>query len=129
MITLRPATAEDVLAYHGALPDPQWHLQYYGLVVEEDGEMIAVGLVSLDPCGRFWVWTHCKKPLPATLVHRRTKLMLRCLKEAEINAVHCYADETVPGAERWLHRLGFRPAETDIPGPKQKQVFRCDLTR
>ena len=127
MIRLRDASPEDFRAYAGRDPDPTWHVDWAGKLVERDGEVIGIGVVSEDPYGRLWAWTHSREPLPAIVVHRNTKAMLAKLRRAGADAVHCYRNEDIPGSERWLRRLGFVPAP-ELGDEGGKMVWRCTLS-
>ena len=46
-------------------------------------------------------------------IHRAGVAAMRMIRESGERRVVALADELVPGAERWLDRLGFRPVTVD----------------
>jgi hypothetical protein len=44
-----------------------------------------------------------------TAIHRAGLAMMRVIREVGVPEVLAMADKTVPRAERWLERLGFKP--------------------
>lgn len=125
-LSVRPATAADFRAWCGREPDAAWHCQWQGVLVERDGIPVAIGVMSLDPWNRVWLWTDMREPLPPVMLHRT---VLDCLDEMlrrGITIVHCYRNEEISGSERWLRRLGFVPAP-EVGGPFDKMVWKCTL--
>lgn len=125
---LRRATAADFRAWATRDPDPEWTEEWFGYVVERDGAVIAIGVVSLDRYGRFWAWTDMREPVAAVTAHRGARMVLRALRQAGAGTIHCFRDGRLPTSERWLLRLGFRPAP-EIETPRDKPVWICDLTK
>lgn len=94
-----------------------------GLVAEDDGEIVAVAMVTLDEQGRAWVWFHQKKPLAAAQLHRYA-LKLLDLVRSYGKTVHAFCDEGIPGAERWFRHLGFEPSGQAMhPSGTEKTVW------
>ncbi len=126
---LRQASKADLVAYIGHEPSADWRpylRDWAGYIVERDGKMVGVGCISEDDQGRLWAWVHTREALPAMLVHRGVVKVMGHLRRAGFDGVHCYRDEGIADSERWLRRLGFRPAPK-ITTARGKMVWKCDF--
>lgn len=70
-----------------------------------DGKAVAIGGVRLYQDGRLWLGLigPCRP-----IYHRWALRFLGALAQQGITEVWSYPDMTVPGAEKWLRRLGFK---------------------
>lgn len=123
MISVRPATLDDVLAYAGGGP-PDWCIEWVADVAERDGRSVALGTVYRDKWGRCWVAFDKKEPVPRFLMHRMAKRTIARLREIGIDCLFAECDERIAGAAMWLERLGFKPGERTDSG---RLIWRCDL--
>ena len=121
----RVATAADFRAFLGREPPPIWT----GLVAEDEaGEIVAAGAVIWDEYGRAWGSYSTRQPLLAVTMHRAARRMLAALKAVEEPALYTFCSQSIPGAEKWLRRLGFEPAPKLTTDPEHP-VWVCDLSR
>lgn len=127
MTTLRPATADDLRAIAGKDPDPAWCAQWFGFTAEADGKIAGIGITSRDMYGRCWVWVEVLEPLSALFLHRIVRTSMVELRKAGIGALHAYCSASIPTAEGWLTRLGFRPDPSLPCHPDGRPVWKCDL--
>lgn len=102
---IRPARAMDVVKFTKyRLPE-----RYAGVVCEEDGEVIAMGLIIYGALKRPWVAldiTPKMREKKATL-HRVGKTLVEAGVKA-FGCVYVMRDPDEPGAKAWLERLGFK---------------------
>ncbi len=122
------ARASDFRRYFGVEPAPAWCIEgkIIGHVAERGGELVAVGLVSWDQYGRAWGWYSVRERVPEIIIFRQARAMLALLRSVKEPALYVFSDPRVPQAEKWLRRLGFRPAP-GIVEPKV-EAWKCDLT-
>lgn len=100
----RLASEADFRRFHGREAPGIW----LGMI---DGDR-AFGSVVWDDKGRAWGFVDVRGPVSAVTLHRGAKRLLAALAQAGEREVRVFCDTTTPGAERWLRRLGFAPAET-----------------
>jgi hypothetical protein len=125
---LRPANPDDFRAYSGRDPDPRWCVDWWGEVVEQDGQLIGIGIISRDEYGRLWAWVDTRGPISAFLIHRAVSGWIAGLKTHGALAVHAYCSDRIAGAERWLRRLGFAPDLSLPPADDGRPVWKCDFS-
>lgn len=85
-----------------AIPDA-----FMGAAAFDDGEPIAVGIVAWNRHGQAEGYVSKKKPVSAITMHRLALRTLGILKALGETAIYVACDETIPGARKWLERLGF----------------------
>lgn len=124
---VRRLTREDLQALDAELPE-EWNIgKPAGYAAERNGELVAIGQVTWDRYGHVWGWFNKRERIPAIIMHRCALEVLDFLSRPEVGEKHLYmiCNLAVPGAEKWVRRLGFVPDETLTHpyGP----VFRCDL--
>jgi hypothetical protein len=100
------ATAVDFLNFFHREPPAIWT----GLVAEEDGVIVAAGIVQWDDYGRAWGSYSARQKLSAITMHRAARRMLAALEAVGEPVLYVGADEHIPGAAEWLRRLGFSRA-------------------
>lgn len=105
------STADFVRFYERSVPEI-----WLGMVAERDGELIGFGLVVWDDLGRALAIFDRKADFSAFTMHRVAKRVLSALKEADEPVIYAYCDTHIPGASKWLRRLGFVPTGTEIDG-------------
>jgi hypothetical protein len=115
MISVRPATAEDIASYGGA-GLPSWCIEWRGWAYEAKGEVLALGSICWDSYGQAMCFFEAKDAVPAIVMHRTAVKALRWLRETDTRRVLTACDESRPRAAEWLRRLGFRPTAIDVPG-------------
>jgi hypothetical protein len=127
-LSLRPASAEDLRRYAGCDLPADWAIDGWaiGYAAERAGEIVALGLVTRDIYLRAWAWFNSRERLPALMMHRKAKAMLAILREVGEPVIYAGCDYSIPGAEKWLQRLGFVP-DTDLSTP-ERSVWRCNLS-
>ena len=126
-LRLRPARPDDIRAMIGADIDPEYcAMAPVGYTAERDGEIVAVATITWDKNGVAWGWLNRIGYVPAITMHRSALRMLRDLREVGEPALYVICNLAVPGAEKWLLRLGFARDETlSHPwGP----IYKCDLS-
>src|SRR6185437_6531379 len=106
---LRTASPDDFRAYSGRDPDPRWCVEWWGEVVEHEGELIGIGVISRDEYGRLWAWVDVRGPISGFLIHRAVTAWVTGLRKNGAPALYAYCSDRIAGAERWLRRLGFAP--------------------
>jgi hypothetical protein len=127
MLRVRDLREADTEVLDACLP-PEWCVvDPVGCAAERDGSVIAIGAVTWDKWGRCWAWYNSREQLPAVTMHRLAKAALNYLRKEGEPTVYAIANANVPGAARWLERLGFVRDETLAHelGP----VYRCPLNK
>lgn len=134
MITLRPVRVDDVRAYTGEDLIPDYAtMPPFGWVAEAGGELVGIGFVVWDKWGRAWGSFNRRsdadgKPyVPALLVHKKAKEMIDWLREAGQPALYAECSQTIPGAAKWLERLGFKH-DPVLSANNRLPVFVCTLS-
>ena len=122
---VRLATVADFRAYAGR-DLPEWCAEWVGWAGEQDGAVVALGIVSWDKWGRVWAWYDSRAAVSRFLMHRLARRTISHLRNIGVPHLHAYCSERVPDADKWLRRLGFRPALVLPPDPRE--VWVCDLT-
>jgi hypothetical protein len=126
MISIRLVTLADADALDARLPEEWCVVDPVGYAAERDGKVVAIGAVTWDRWKRCWGWYNCREKLPAITMHRYAKEALHFLSKQGEPAMYAICNAGVPGAAKWLERLGFVRDETLTHelGP----VYRCDLS-
>ena len=107
------------------------HLQEWGSEVipehltgfalrRDDGELCAIAMACLVlkpvnpayPPG-WWVWFNSRGPV-SPIAHRYTLKVRDALKEAGVEVIHAFLDDSIPKAETWMRRLGFELVKDDL---------------
>ena len=125
-LSLRPARPDDIRALIGSDIDPEYcAMAPFGYTAERDGEIVATGTITWDRRGVAWGWFTRTGHVPAVTMHRCALEMLAMLREVGEPVLYVICNLAIPGAEKWLLRLGFVRDETLTHpwGP----VFRADL--
>lgn len=102
---IRPATAEDLIAYFGGTPKESVR----AVVADLAGEIIAVGsLVYMrgSVMGLRMDIKPAMRRFPVAL-HKGAKMLLGMAKKAGIPTVAAVRDAREPRSTQWLKRLGF----------------------
>lgn len=118
---VRPATAADFLAFFNASPPPIW----MGLVYEENGP-VAFGTIVWESWGHAIAFFHCRRAISKFTMQRVVKRVFRILRDVGEPAIYGVPDMKIPGAEKWMRRLGFQPTGFVPPGYTD-EVWRLDL--
>lgn len=111
MFLVREGNAQDFRAYIGGQEYPRAWCKGSpeGLIAyDENNQLVAIALVTIDEQDRTWIWFSQKNALPAIILHRQALELLESLC-ASGRAVHAFADPHEHSAENWLKRLGFIP--------------------
>lgn len=108
MTSVRLASADDVRAFAGR-DTPEWVVEMVAYAAEQDGQLIALGTVFWDAAGRVWVAFDKRGDISAFTMHRLALRTLKHLRDIGTDVIHAECDECIPGADKWLRRLGFRP--------------------
>lgn len=120
----RLATADDFRRFFGREPPAIW----FGLAAEDAaGAIVGMGIVTHDAFGRAWGSYSATRRLSAATMHRAAQRTLAALREAgePVLYVHCHL--SIPGAERWLRRLGFTAAP-EIPSDAENPVWKWPIS-
>ncbi len=123
MISVRLATPEDLRDF-ARCDLPEWCVEWVAYVAEKDGCLIGLGTIIWDKWGRTWAAFDRRGAISPFLMHRLAKRTIAHLREVGIKSLYAECGD-VPGAVKWLRRLGFRPAPV-VPGASGK-VWACDL--
>lgn len=102
--TLTPATEEDI-ATGGS-----FSYRSHAVTARLDGEVIGVGGIGYPEHGAPILWgrlTDAIRKRPVQL-YKTTLAIIADARARGITTLVAAADPTVPAAERWLERLGFR---------------------
>lgn len=112
MVELREARAVDVVKVTKyALP------RFVGVVAEEDGETIGVGLIIFAKGRRPFVTfdkSERLRQMPRLMARIGFKLVKAAMQAC--GEVYVMRDSRELGADRWLDRLGFQPTDERIAG-------------
>lgn len=110
---VREATGADFHSFYGREPAGIW----FGMCAVENGVIVGFGAILWrqdprphlgEPGMLAWAIVDVKAPVPAVRLHRKVVLVLKTLcRQLGEPAVYCNCDARIPGAERWLQRLGF----------------------
>lgn len=104
---LRPATDDDYEAFYGRAAPAEW----FGLVDASPYLIEGLGLVFKCTEQRWWVaFARCPGVGKVKTAHTAAKQLLSMARDRGL-AVHALADTGIPGAEKWLARLGFMPTD------------------
>jgi hypothetical protein len=125
MLLVREGKGKDFRAYvnGGDFPKDWCADEPEGLAVFDDGRLIAIAMVTIDDLGRTWIWFHQKVRLSGMVLHRHAKELVDTLVKNG-RKVHVFVDPNEPGAEKWVRRLGFKPAGTTThPDGQEKTVW------
>jgi hypothetical protein len=123
---IRPVTRADIREYAGQ-DIPEWCVAFGGYAAEQAGAVVALGLVILDSHGRIWGGFESKVPLSPVRMHRSARKVLARLRDAGESVMHAHCSQSIPGAEKWLRRLGFVPAPEMTIDPNHP-VWTCTLS-
>ena len=108
--SLRVATPADWTALTGMAAPGAW----IGLAYEEEGRLLALGAAFEATDGRWWVSVTPGVHRPVALM-RGSREVVDTLVRAGVTA-HALANPAVPGAERFLERIGFERSGETIGG-------------
>lgn len=113
MLTIRVATDDDFRTFYEREPPEVWHAMcgdrdgiiagIAGVVYGEDG--VAIGF--LDATER-----------PSFALHRAAKRFLAVMKAVGEKAIYTSCEDSIPRAEEWLIRLGFKLLPGEIEGQR-----------
>lgn len=123
-VAVRPASPADIRAYGGRDLPPEC-VETVAYLAERGGVVVALGGISWDKWGRVWGWYDSRERVSAFTMHRLARRMIGHLRGIGVGTLHAYCDDGVPSADRWLRRLGFRPAPI-VPGAAEP-VWTCSL--
>jgi hypothetical protein len=105
-VELRPTIPSDLAAVtHEPLP-----IRIRAITAVLDDRVLGIGGIGYradDVVIGFAVITEEFRSFPLAL-HRAGLAMMKIIREAGVPSVVAIADETIPAADRWLERLGFR---------------------
>ncbi|WP_442582515.1 hypothetical protein ACSBOB_11460 [Mesorhizobium sp. ASY16-5R] len=65
----------------------------------------------MNPHGAACGFFDRRQPVSAFTVHRAAYRIMAALREVGEEALYVQCDGSIPGAERWLRRLGFAPMD------------------
>ena len=108
-VALRP-TVEADLAACIAEPLPN-RIQTMTAYVPDTGEILGLGGLSYKPDGEVWAFAQILptgRRYPAA-VHRAGVAVMAMIRRTRVGIVFATASPSIPGADRWLLRLGFTP--------------------
>lgn len=103
-VSYREARPQDVVKFTKVFCPPK----FYGLAVEEDGELIGLGVIVWGRERRAWLsmeWSPALLKHPF-FVHRVTKMLMRAAGQAG-ETLYTIESKEPKGAAKWLARLGF----------------------
>lgn len=112
MVSLRPARAADVVKVTRlGLP------KFAGIVAEENGEIIGIGLI-LFLKGRRAMVTFDKTDRIREMPRLMTRIGFSLVKAGReaCGEVYVMEDRREEGSAKWLSRLGFKPTDERIAG-------------
>lgn len=110
-VTLRPTVASDLPHVIGE-PLP---FRIKAITAHIGDQVLGVGGLGYLPngvVGAFVAMSAEGRKYPVA-IHRAGVAAMRMIRQSGEQRVVAIADELVPGAERWLARLGFRPVTVD----------------
>lgn len=110
-VSLRPTVAADLPHVIGE-PLP---FRIRALTAHIGDQVLGVGGLGYLPSGVVgaFVAMNAEGRRYPTAIHRAGLAAMRMIRESGEQRVVALADEFVPGAARWLERLGFRPVTVD----------------
>lgn len=130
---IRRVTMDDVRKLNGSGIDPAYCIgEPVGYAAERNGHLLAAGSITWDRYGAAWAWLDVKKAMPArrlipaATLHRCALEMLAMLQAVGEPELFMICNLAIPGAEKWILRLGFKRDETLTHplGP----VYKCALS-
>jgi hypothetical protein len=105
MLKVELATPATFRAWCGReMPD-----SYVGYIGKRDGVPVAMGGVFWDDDGFCIAAYDSRGRISAFVMHRIALRLLKVLRDIGETAVWADCDRNIPGAEKWLRRLGFTP--------------------
>ncbi len=118
----RLATPDDFVRFYGRAPPEEW----CGFTAERDGVLLGMGSIYWDQWGRAWLFfNRANIHVPAITMHRLAKRAIRDLATTfHEEVVHAFCDTEIANADKWLERLGFKPAP-EMGGPVMVWKAQC----
>jgi hypothetical protein len=118
----RLATPGDFERFYGRPPPDEW----FGVLGERNGVILGMGSAVWDKWGRAWLFfNRGDSDVSAFAMHRLALWVMNDLRKTfQETTVHAFCDATIPGAEKWLRRLGFEPAP-EIEAPVMIWKAQC----
>lgn len=105
---LRLATDADWWRWCGRKA-PGW---WIGITAEDAHMLLGLGGVYLGVDDRFWAFFHKARGVSGKiLMQRAARTLFDALRESGLREVSALPDLTIPGAELWLSRLGFKATD------------------
>lgn len=86
---------------------------FFGAVAEEAGEPVALGVVAWNAYGQAEGYFNRKGDVSPFVMHRTALRVIKVAFAVGVPAIYSGCDYRVPGARKWLERLGFRPEIND----------------
>lgn len=126
-LLVRRVVMDDIRTLNGGEGiDPAYCIgEPVGYAAERDGELLATGSVTWDRYGRAWGWFNRRGRVAPSTMHRCALEMLGMLRRVGEPEIYMICNLAIPGAEKWVKRLGFVRDER-LPHP-WGPVYRCDL--
>lgn len=106
---VRLATDEEFRVIYGKAPPPAW----VGFVGDRGGRLLGCAGVVWEN-GHAIAFFDKTEKVSAFALHRGARLLFRVLRQVGETVVYAGCDEKIPGAAKWLKRLGFVPVSTDV---------------
>lgn len=81
---------------------------WFGMVGIENGRPVGFGTIVWDAHGRAWGHLNLLERASPFVLHRMAVRVIGWLRETGQPDLWATCSETIPGARKWLERLGFR---------------------
>lgn len=113
MLTIRLATEADFRSFYDRDPPEIWH----AMCGDRDGKIVGIAGVVYDDDGIAigFLDTHER---PSFALHRAAKRFLAVMKAVGEKAIYTSCEDSVPRAEEWLIRLGFKLLPDVVDGQR-----------
>ena len=104
VVRVRLATKDDFLRVGEKVPPAPW----FAMVAVDGENLVGFGTITWDEHGHACGYFDRLGNVSAVTIHRTARMVIEWLRGVGEPALYVSCSETIPGAQRWLERLGFQ---------------------
>ena len=113
MLTIRVATESDFRSFYDRDPPELWH----AMCGDRDGTIVGMAGVVYGLDGVAMGFLDATER-PSFALHRTAKKFLAVMKAVGETAIYTSCEDSIPRAEEWLIRLGFKLLPDTVEGQR-----------